>query len=232
MKKKRWFQTYLENRLQRVISGHSSSSWLVPRLGVPQGSILGPLLFVMFVNDLPTVISRSSVNMYADDTTLYYGGANVNDSIQVLQEDAQSVLQWFNCNGLAVNLKKTNLMILGRRRREKEFRDSSMSLDSVELLPKPSVKYLGVELDSKLEKKHVMNLRAKCLLALRRLSRISRDLPQETRKRLYCLLVQPPVDYCCVVWDCCSKHLQTKVGNYSKSGHEIHPQISLERYRN
>ena len=56
----------------------------------------------MFVNDLPTVIS-SSVNMYADDTTLYYGGANVNDSIQVLQEDAQSVLQWFNCNGLTVN---------------------------------------------------------------------------------------------------------------------------------
>ena len=70
----------------------------------------------------------------------------------MLQEDAQSVLQWFNCNGLAVNLKKTNLMIL-ERRREKEFRDSSMSLDSVELLPKPSVKYLEVELDSKLEKK-------------------------------------------------------------------------------
>ena len=58
--------------------------------------------------------------MYADDTTLYYGGANVNDSIQVLQEDAKSLLQWFNCNGLTVNLKKTNLMILGRRR-EKEF---------------------------------------------------------------------------------------------------------------
>ena len=67
---KMWFQAYLENRLLRVISGHPSSSWLVPRLGVPQGSIIGPLLFVMFVNDLPTVISRSSVNMYPDDTTL------------------------------------------------------------------------------------------------------------------------------------------------------------------
>ena len=97
MKKKMWFQAYLENPLQRVISGHCSSSWLVPRLGVPQGSILGPLSFVMFVNYLPTVISRSSVNMYADDTTLYHGGANVNDSIQVLQEDAQSVLQWLDC---------------------------------------------------------------------------------------------------------------------------------------
>ena len=57
----------------------------------------------------------------------------------------------------------------------------------------------------------MMNLRARCLLALRRLSRTSQDLPQETRKRLYCALVQPHVDYCCVVWDCCSKHLQTKV---------------------
>ena len=170
----------------------------------------------MFVNDLPTVISRSSANMHADNTTLYYGGANVNDSIQVLQEDAQSVLQWFNCNRLTVNRKKTNL---GRRRREKEFRNSSMSLDSVELLPKASVKYLGVELDSNLEwKKHVMNLRAKCQLALRKLSTISRDLPQETRKRLYCALVQPHVDYCCVVWDRCSKHLQTKVETIQNRG--------------
>ena len=69
-----------------------------------------------------------------------------------------------------------------------------MSLGGVELLLKASVKYLGVELDDNLEwKKHVMNLRAKCLLALRRLSRISRDLPLETCKRLYCALVQPHV---------------------------------------
>ena len=102
----------MENQLQRVISGHSSSSSLVPRLGVPQGSILGPLLFVMFVNDLPTVISRSSVNMYADDTTLYYGGANVNDSIQVLQEDAQPV---FNCNGLTEENQPDDL---GKKKRE------------------------------------------------------------------------------------------------------------------
>ena len=94
-----------------------------------------------------------------------------------------------------------------------------MSLDGVELLPKASVKYLEVELDSNLEwKKHVMNLRAKCLLALRRLSRISRDLPQETRKRLYCALVQSHVDYCCVVWNHCSKHLQTKVETIQNRG--------------
>ena len=84
-----------------------------------------------------------------------------------------------------------------------------MSLDGVELLPKASVKYLGVELDSNLEWKKRDELKGK--KALRRLSRISRDLPQETRKRLYCALVQPHVDYCCVVWDHCSKHLQTKV---------------------
>ena len=91
-----------------------------------------------------------------------------------------------------------------------------MSLDGVELLPKASGKHLGVELDDNLEwKKHVMNLKAKCLLAP---SRISRDLPQEAHKRLYCALVQPHVDYCCVVWDHCSKHLQTKVETIQNRG--------------
>ena len=93
--------------------------------------------------------------------------------------------QWTRCQSEENQLNDSG-------KKKKEFRDSSMSLDSVELLLKPSVKYLGVELDS--------------------------NLPQETRKRLYCLLVQPHVDYCCVVWDCCSKQLQTKVETIQNRG--------------
>ena len=71
-REKMWFQAYLG----------SSSSWLVPKLGVPQGSILGPLMFVLFVNDLPRAINTCSVNMYADDTTLYHGGTNGGDTLE------------------------------------------------------------------------------------------------------------------------------------------------------
>ncbi len=78
--------------------------------------------------------------MYADGTTLYHGGPNVRDTLEVLQEDAESAMQWFNSNRLTVNLTKSNLMITGRRRKI----ELSGALDGVELQPKATVKYLGV----------------------------------------------------------------------------------------
>ena len=66
-----WFRTYLNGRHQRVRVQQATSSWQTPRYGVPQGSILGPLMFVLFVNDLPQAVKCSSINMYVDDTTLY-----------------------------------------------------------------------------------------------------------------------------------------------------------------
>ena len=133
------------------------------------------------------------------------------DTLEVLQEDVQLAIHWFNCNRLTVNLEKTNLMVMGRRR-EVELSGASMTLDGVELQPRTSVKYLGVEIDKNLDwKNQVMKLRAKCFQALGRLKRISHNLPCATRKKLYCALVQPHVDYCCVVWDCCSKCLERKV---------------------
>ncbi len=89
-----------------------------------------------------------------------------------------------------------------------------MILDGVELQAQNSVKYLGVEVYKNLDwKKHVAKLRANCFQALGRLNRITRDLPSDTRKKLYCALVQPHVDYCCVVWDCCSKYLIETIQN-------------------
>ncbi len=69
-------------------------------------------MFILFVNDMPRAINTSSVNMYADDTTLYHGGTNIRDTMKVLQEDAHSAIQWFNRNNrLTANSKKTNLMV-------------------------------------------------------------------------------------------------------------------------
>ena len=67
-----WFRNYLSGRRQRVAYGEEMSEWVNVRMGVPQGSILGPLLFTIFVNDLPAALSRSKVMLYADDTTVYF----------------------------------------------------------------------------------------------------------------------------------------------------------------
>ena len=74
--------------------GSALSTWLTPKHGVPQGSILGPLLFILFVNDLPKMVQNGSLNMYADDTTMYSEGNTVANAIGKLKEDTQLTLEW------------------------------------------------------------------------------------------------------------------------------------------
>ncbi len=122
------------------------------------GSTAGDLSIILAARqcfDLPGAIKTSSVNMYADDTTLYHGGTNVRDTLDILQEDAESAMRWFNCNRLTVNLMKTNLMVMGRRRREIELNGATLTLNGMELQPKASVKYLGVEIDKSLHWKNM-----------------------------------------------------------------------------
>ena len=87
-----WFQAYLSGRRQRVCIGKVNSPWLIPRFGVPQGSILEPLMFVLFVNDLPRTGRHGSINMYADDTTLYVEAETAEQAMEALGSDAQSTL--------------------------------------------------------------------------------------------------------------------------------------------
>ena len=114
-KAQEWFQTYLSGRRQRVCVGQTVSPWLTPSFGVPQGSILGPLMFILFVNDLPKTIRRGSINMYADDTTLYTAAKTIEQTIEVLSTDAQSAMDWFRQKRLIVNLRKTHFMVFCRK---------------------------------------------------------------------------------------------------------------------
>ena len=107
-----WFKSYLSELKQSVFMNESQSDFLNISHGVPQGSILGPLLFILLINDLPLCLTNSHIHMYADDTTLYALGKDVENINQTLNDELDKVNKWFNSNNLILNAKKTNCMLI------------------------------------------------------------------------------------------------------------------------
>ena len=117
-----WFKGYLSGRRQRVSIGNVTSDWSAILRGVPQGSILGPLLFTIYVNDLPKAVVGSQTKQYADDTTIYHIRDSCADLQMGLSKDLASVDKWLQRNELQMNVKKTQMLVLSRRRREAELK--------------------------------------------------------------------------------------------------------------
>ena len=94
-----WFRSYLNNRKQRCyVNGHLSSNYRFMHCGVPQGTILGPLLFLIYINDLPNCLSHSRARMFADDTHMTYSSNNINDINMYFNEDLLNVSEWLSAN--------------------------------------------------------------------------------------------------------------------------------------
>ena len=109
----RWFQSYLTNRTQMWKIGRTLSQLRVIRCGVPQGSNLGPLLFHIYINDLPNCFSSSTTSMFADDTTLTTERKSIEDIQSNLNTDLENVHQWLLTNKLTLNKEETEYMIIG-----------------------------------------------------------------------------------------------------------------------
>ena len=106
-----WFTSYLSNRKQYVSYNGHNSLHLNILCGVPQGSILGPLLFLVFINDLHNVSESLFFILFADDSNLLLSGPNVNDLCEKMNTELINVVNWFKLNKLCLNIKKTNFMI-------------------------------------------------------------------------------------------------------------------------
>ena len=196
-----WFTSYLSNRLQTTtINGKKSSPHLI-NLGVPQGSVLGPLLFLLYLNDLPNITS-SSINLYADDTCIYICGSDPCDIKIQLQNEANKISNWFNNNRLSLNTEKSSIMYIGTPQRLKSYSDlPSISVDGRELSVCNSVKYLGIHLDDNLSwKHHIDELCAKLSPKLGTLSRLSHILPSHLLNIIYNTTIQPHIDYGLPLW--------------------------------
>ena len=106
-----WITSYLNGRQQRVIVNGACSSWNSIVCGVPQGSILGPLLFLIYINDLPTVCKSLDVILFADDTNL----TAINKDNNSVQEDLQNINNWLIANKLILNMEKSVQMNIGNK---------------------------------------------------------------------------------------------------------------------
>lgn len=120
-----WFYSYLANRLQAVIDeGGTVLHWLRAAFGIPQSSILGPLLFAVFINDLPAVLHYSNYMLYAGDFQLYYHCSPyvIIQGISTIQQDINSVVNWTITSWVLLSIRKTQIIILGSLQSTKQYR--------------------------------------------------------------------------------------------------------------
>ena len=139
-----WFTSYLKERRQLVKLGDKRSSVAIVRHGIPQGFILGPLLFIVFINDLPLYVTSSRIDLYADDTTLTSGTnySSIGRLEGTLNSSIAEIVDWAASNKLPINEGKTKAMLITGKRLPSKI--------NAELELVPSAKLLGLEIDSEL----------------------------------------------------------------------------------
>ena len=196
-----WFKSYLTDREQTVSFKGTKSDPLTVMMGVPQGSILGPLLFSIYVNTLPNCISHGNVDMYADDTTLMVSGSSVTDVEQKLSFALQELMVWINHNRLVLNTDKTCVMVIASRANLNKITSFKVSINGKALKRVNVAKCLGVLIDEELNwSKHVDKVTKVTQRNVSVIKRAKDYLPLISLKLLYNALVLPHFDYCSSVW--------------------------------
>ena len=174
----RYMKSYLTNRKQRLRVNKTFSEWERITTGVPQGSILGPLLFNMFLNDLFLFVSNASLSNYADDNTLYTFGDNLKKNKDNLRSSFDTVHQWFYENYMVLNAGKCHFMCLGNNTENETFLFHNILMENSK-----EQKILGVIIDNKLNfKSHISELCRQTSQKVAALSRLSSYLHNSEKK--------------------------------------------------
>ena len=142
-----WFNSYLSNRSQSVCTNGTVSDPEPILQGVPQGSVLGPFLFIIYVNDLPSIVKYCCVEMYADDTLLYFASSSVNSIESNLSADLANVIQWLNSSYLHLNYSKTKVTLTGTHQRLRSVTSFNVCAQDKLLERVYKFKYLDVFMD-------------------------------------------------------------------------------------
>ena len=196
-----WFKSYLSDRTQYVCYNEYYSSHRQIHCGVPQGSVLGPLLFIIFLNDIAFSSDKFSFVTYADDTNVIVSHANLHDLITTVNHELDKLSVWFKANKLSLNIDKSNYIMFKNRHSNRVYNDMNICIDGLKISRVSCTKFLGVLLDECLTwSKHTTNVTNTLSKYCGILYRLKDILPQKTLFSLYNTLVLPHLTYCNLIW--------------------------------
>ena len=192
-----WVKDFLGHRTQRVVVGGQTSSAAAVESGVPQGTVLGPLLFLAYINDMPEKV-RSTIGLFADDGYIYRVIQHQQDSIE-LQKDLDALVEWEKAWSMEFHPDKCKVLRITNKRK---IIDSKYIMHGTQLEVVDQEKYLGVILHKKLSwKPHINKITAKANQTRQFLQRNLRTCDKEVKLQCYKTYVRPIVEYACAVWD-------------------------------
>ena len=200
----KWLKSCLSNRKQFVSINGSESSMQIMEHGVPQGSILGPLLFIIYINDIPEIAQFAKFILYADDANIILTADTIEQINEQLEILSKNLLKWVTSNGLVLNLKKTKYMIFTQTRYTELPRPLIISDTFIE--QKHESRFLGVIMDDKLKwSQHITSVQSKMSRYVGFMYKIKKYLPLNARIQIFHSFVQSHVHYCSLVWGFSSK---------------------------
>jgi len=218
-----WFTDYLHNRKQYVYYNLCNSTYKNISCGVPQGSILGPLLFILYVNDIINTTTVLKFVLFADDTTITYSHTDILSKFDLINKELQEVNNWFKANKLSVNASKTNYMLLGTRQKTGVQNDSvKIVLDNTNLERVSKTKFLGVTIDENLTwKNHIDNISKNISKGVGIINKLKHFIPEHVLYSLYCTLVLPYINYGIAAWGSSGKIHLDKIFKLQKKAVRI-----------
>ena len=204
-----WFASYLTNRPRCVSIKGVKSSYIECNIGVPQGSVLGPMLFIIYINDMYNACKNLQLIHYADDTTAFVSGSDSNELMNIINFDLESLSRWLQCNRLTLNISKSLYMIHGNFDRSFSY-NICIRNESLKLVN--NAKFLGIIIDDKLKfENHVYDVIAKLSKVSGIIWKSKEVLPKETLRMLYLSLGWSQLSYGVLAWGRCSLTFINKI---------------------
>ena len=195
-----WLKSYLTNRMQCTEIGDTQSELELIKCGVPQGSVLGPLLFLIYINDIVNSSKLFKFTLFADDTSLYYSCKNTNNLELTINTELSRISDWLSANKLSLNVGKSKLLYYTNKNRNC-LKDIVVKINNEILKEVDSAKYLGVLMDNKLNwNMHVNNIKLRISKGISILSLIRHYVPQTILRSLYFTFINSHIDYNLLNW--------------------------------